>query len=167
MKHIKSFIQLNESSQKDLLTAFANKLKSSGLTTKSNKQEIIINKDNKPIGELRCYIQKDLVVMEMIYLDKEYQKKGIGTKIYQALFDSAIETGLKGLYSYTFDSNTGQQRSEAATALLNKLIKTNGGTIYDVDEEEPEYGDIPHHGPPFQDFKIDGSGSIKRVDATT
>lgn len=150
---------------------FNDKLKAHNMELKTDKdhQDDVLTLNGKIIGELRLLFEYNTVIVEMILLNDDYQKMGIGTNIYQAALDAAIESGMDGLFSYAFDQyGTGQQRSPGATALLMKLVKKNGGDIMDgsdhVDEEDIQKKKAEgreYFGAPYYDIKIDKSGTVK------
>lgn len=131
----------------------------------TSHQGVDLNKDGVPIGDLRMDYDEDWVNMEMISIDKSFQRQGIGLNVYQALLDAAIEAGYDGLKSHAFDTSfSGQQRSPSATGVLNKLLDQNGGTIVEItpDPEELEEEGAPFYGPPYHTYYIDKSGKIKK-----
>src|SRR5690349_17020611 len=74
--------------------------------------EISIN--NELAGFIRLSKHNNWIVVEAVDLKDKFQRKGYGTIIYQAILDSAIKIGMKGLYSPTYDFSSGQQRSPKA-----------------------------------------------------
>lgn len=147
------------------------KLLDRGFTIESSHNEIMVSLDGKYVGDFRFSTYERWLIMEMISLESEFQRRGLGMKIYSALLETALETGYRGIASLCFDiGGSGQQRSPAATALLNKMVRIFGGYIKDandeIDEEfieEMEDEGVPHYGPPYQNIFIDGSKKFKGV----
>ena len=159
-----NYINESNSNKDNLVDIFINKLKNMGMGfTCSNDfsdEEIEIYLDNIHLCEMRIDEQKEWVGMDMIDIVEPMQRKGYGYIIYQTLLDSAIICGFNGIYSLAFDvNNTGQQRSPAASALLQKLLNNNNGKIEEVDEDEIDIAemqidDIPFYGPPYINYYI-------------
>lgn len=166
---------LNES-KTSIVDAFKKNLKAIGMEAKESNQSITIKfarpSEYDDIADLRISVWNNYASIGMIEVYEPLRKKGIGTKIYQALLDAALSTGLKGIHSAAFDdvSGTGQQRSPGATALLLKLAELNGGKVTEVTPDPDDIKDLkadhaPFYGPPYYDIQVDKSGKVKRVAA--
>lgn len=123
--------------------------------------------NNIHIGEIRLTTHNNYIVMEMIYLNDNYQKQGYGTIIYESLLQVALQNNFKGIFSPAFDLSSGQQRSTKATNLLQKLVDKLGGYIENeiVEDEEElmyEFEDegLPFFGPPYLNIYLTGKKNI-------
>lgn len=173
MKHIKNFRLFEQADNRlALLNAFRSELVSNGFDSPDDlmrSSEIMVSVGGKNVGELRISTYDGWASLEMVEVYLNFQRKGYGYLLYKSLLDSALKSGYNGLRSPAFDENfSGQQRSPEATALLKKLVAAEGGRIVDVESqvdqefiEELKDEGAPFYGPPYLDFFVDGSGSVK------
>ena len=167
---------VDEARSSDTVRVFKENLEAMGMNARESGQSIIIKfarpSEYDDVAELRVFVDGEFAGVDMIDVIEPVRKQGVGTKIYQALLDAALATGLKGISSTAFDSvsGTGQQRSPGATTLLINLVNTNGGTITEVIPDEDDIQDLktdraPFYGPPYYDIRVDKSGKAKRKKA--
>jgi len=109
--------------------------------------------DNKIIGKIRYREYDNYINMENIELEKKYIGKGLGFFIYESLYLTSKEFGMKGILSLQYNEDIGQKRSEYATKVLRKLISKYGGEVHDL-KNWGEVGD--------EDFLITGTGKIEK-----
>lgn len=113
-------MKLVESSDWPFVDAFRKRIAEFGLTF--DEAECKLKDDNGDVAELEFYDDSGWLCISRIYMKPELQRRGLGFKIYESLYLAAKESNMKGLGSESFDE-MGTQRTPAATATLNKLIK--------------------------------------------
>lgn len=114
--------------------------------------------NDKKIGTLRFYIDENWLVIDNIELYSDYIGRGIGFSIYETLYKTSKEIGMKGFVSQLFSREISQKRSKYATKVLDKLITKYGGEKLDVsqwldDRYKNDYD--------VYDYYIDGRGEVE------
>lgn len=159
-KHIdsfKSFI-LNESKTNlyNILSKNFKKIGISYIETYSDNLNLYMN--DEEIGTLRFYLESEWLVIDNIELKSNFIGKGIGFSIYESLYITSKELGMKGFISQLFSEEIGQKRSELATRVLDKLINKYGGVKHDCSQwVEDKY----KNSKDVYDYFIDGRGKVE------
>jgi len=166
MKDLRNFIKttirefLNENieniSFNEQLKNNFKKINISFIETYSDNLDFYMN--NKKIGTLRFYIEENWLVIDNIELYNDYIGKGIGFSIYETLYKTSKDIGMKGFVSQLFSKEISQKRSKYATKVLDKLITKYGGEKLDVSQW---LDDIYKSDEDIYDYYIDGRGKIE------
>jgi GNAT superfamily N-acetyltransferase len=166
VKTFKMFRESADSKRAECEEMFRDELKSQGIDVVVDHTGYTMSIDGKTIGDMRLDLSGEWAMVEMIDISQELQGKGIGTKIYEALYKAAVSAGFKGISSMCFDpSGSGQQRSPAASAVMKKMVNRHGGSIVKIEPSEEDLEDLedsgaPYYGPPYEDYYVDGSGRV-------